>query len=98
MSFVDELLGITRTALAEGLEGSTVSVKTNYTPEIKFRTDGEGSNILGVRAGLIIRNRNGRILETVGDPAPTDPLKFGALVLSVSLVGFVLIRGLRKRL
>ncbi len=98
MSFIDDLLGIGREALRDGLSGSTVSVKTNYGPEFRIKTEGEsGSDLLGIRAGLIIRNRNGQVIETVGDPAPTDPLKFGALVIVVVGVGFVLFRGLLPR-
>lgn len=81
--------------------GVRVSVKTNLGPEIPvFNGTGQGGGIaraLGLEAGVIVRDRNGRVIATHGDPPPTEPLKVAALLALVSLLSFVLIRGVIPR-
>jgi hypothetical protein len=87
-----------------------VSVKTNYGPEFEVAqvslggsgaqspssSTGGISGILGVKAAVIVRDAQGRVVANFGDPPPTDPVRvalaLGAAVLVLVLIG----RGLRR--
>ncbi len=96
--YAAELLSLGR----EYATGGSVQVhlKTNLGPAIPIYTGTSSEpsilDTLGLRAGLIVTDRNGKPVTTYGDPAPTDPLLFGLLVLSgLSLAG-LLLRGVWK--
>jgi hypothetical protein len=96
--FLQGLLGIARDTVGR----LDVSIKTNYGPEIPIPTSSDGqppglfTRLIGFRGGIIIRNSRGEIIETVGDPAPTEPLRVAALIAVASLAGFALVRGIIK--
>ena len=79
-----------------------VSIKTNYGPEISIPTSSNGqppgliTQLIGFRGGIIIRNSRGEVIETIGDPAPTEPLRVAALLVVVGLAGFAFVRGVIK--
>lgn len=82
--------------------GVQVFVKTNYGPELPVYT-GAGTSqpgepgigdLLGIKAQVIIRNKAGKVIQTYGEPAPTEPLKVAVLLAVVALLGVVIVRGL----
>ena len=102
MSVLRDILEVGQEAITIGLENVTVELKTNYGPAIPIPTSSDGeasglvSSLIGLRGGLIIRNSRGEIIETVGDPAPTNPLRFAALLTVVGAGLFVVYRGIFK--
>ena len=97
-----DYLGDLQGLLTRYLEGGGLQayVKTNYGPEIPIYTggksDGGGSvvgDLIGVRAQLIIRDAKGKTIKTLGDPAPTDPVRVAVLLALLALLGFVVVRG-----
>ncbi len=74
-----------------------VAVKTNLGPELPI---GQGSGLadaLGIKAAVIVRDRQGRVVYTHGTPPETNPVLVGVLGAAVALAGFLLVRGLVKR-
>jgi hypothetical protein len=80
--------------------GVQVFVKTNYGPELPVYTgtDKTGqpgiADLLGLKAQVIVKNKSGKIIQTYGEPAPTEPLKVAAVLAVVALLGVVIVRGL----
>lgn len=73
--------------------GVQVYVKTNYGPELPVYTgidqggDGPGlADVIGLKAQIIIKDKDGRVITKYGDPAPTEPLKAAALGLVVGTI------------
>lgn len=100
-----DYLGDLQGLLSGYLEGGglRVYVKTNYGPEIPIyaggKSDGGGSvvgDLVGVRAQVIVRDAKGKTIKTIGDPAPTDPIRVTVLLAILGLVGFVVVRGVIK--
>ena len=95
-SVAEELIGIAGDYVRGG--GVRVSVKTNFGPELPVYDSGGAAGggiagVLGFKAGVIVRSKDGAVLATYGDPPPTEPLKVVALLALLALLGFVLIRG-----
>lgn len=96
MSLVRELVGLAGDAIAAG---TSVSVKTNLGPELTIG-QGEGGLLrsLGIRAVVIVRDRNGRELGTIGgEPPETDLLLAAAIAGAAALLVAFLARGVLKR-
>ncbi len=85
-------------ALGEFAAGAiVVGVKTNLGPELEL---GQGSGLaraLGIQAAVIVRDRQGRVLFTHGEPPATNLLLAATLVAAAALLGFFLVRGVVKR-
>ena len=90
--------------LLNSLTGGDVRVfaKTNLGPFIPVYT-GSDENAppsllerLGVKSGLVIVNRKGETLYTIGEPAATDPIRSLIFWLLVALVLSILLRGIFK--
>lgn len=96
-NLLGEVSGIAADYVRTG--GVRVSVKTNLGPEIPVYSGsgGSGSNLLGIKAGVIVRNRDGGVIATYGDPPATDPIRVAMLVLVVTLLGIALVRGVLPR-
>ena len=84
-------------------KGYRVYLKTNLGPAVKVydaaAIDDGAPNLLeqfGFKQQIIIVDKSGAVVSTLGQPAPTDPLKsalVGALLVGVA---GVLLRGLIK--
>ena len=96
--FVAGLLDIARDTVGR----LDVSVKTNYGPEISIPTSSDGqppgliTSLIGFRGGVIIRNSRGEVIETIGDPAPTEPLRVAIMLAFLSVVGFSVVTVIRR--
>jgi hypothetical protein len=92
-----DLLGIAREAVSSG--GVRVYVKTNLGPEVRVSgSDGRGlADALGIRAAVVVRDRDGRKIAGYGEYPATDPLRAGALWGAVALAVYLLLRGVLKR-
>jgi hypothetical protein len=95
--FVGELGALASDVLQSG--GVQVAIKTNLGPEFRVGEGGGGglARALGIKAAVIVRDRNGRQLFTHGEPPATNWLLAGALGSVLVLLGFLLVRGLVKR-
>lgn len=93
--YLGELGDLAGQALRSG--GVQVAVKTNLGPEFRV---GEGAGLtraLGVKAAVIVRDRQGHLLFTHGDPPPTNYALLAVLAAAAALAGFFLVRGVVKR-
>lgn len=94
---------------ALGLDGISVAVKTNYGPAVTVYRDeppdGTGGEpgdrgvleeLLGFKAALIVRDRDGRTIYTSGDVPATEPARVAAVIVLVAVLAFVLTRGVLK--
>lgn len=100
VSFLDELAGelgsVAREAVASG--GVRVFVKTNLGPELAVTGGGSGLfDALGIKAGVIVRDKHGNTLASHGGYPATDPLKVALLVAVAGALGFILLRGVLRR-
>ena len=74
----------------------TATVETNLLPAVKVY-GGEGSSgpgilrALGIRAGVVVRHADGRVLARVGDPAPFQLWRL-ALLLGAAVAVVVVVR------
>ncbi len=63
-----------------------LSIKTNLGPELPVY-DGDSAGglvgLLGIKAGVIVRAKDGSVITTYGDPPPTDPIKVALLARGV---------------
>lgn len=99
--YLGDLLGLASSYVEQG--GMQVFVKTNYGPEIPIYTGSSGesqggavSDLIGVKAQVIIRDAKGKTVKTIGQAAPTDPVRVAFLVALLGLIGFVVVRGVIK--
>ena len=96
--FLDDLRGLATEYVQSG--GVQVFVKTNYGPEIPVYTGADKSgqpgigDLLGVKAQVIVKKKSGKVVQTYGEPAPTEPLKVTAVLAVVAVLGIVIVRGL----
>jgi hypothetical protein len=104
---LDRALGLARDYVGDGVR---VSVKTNFGPELPVAraqlssgggAGGEGSpggisGLLGVKAAVIVRNKDGEILATYGEVPKTEPWRALVAILLVAGVGFLIVRGALK--
>lgn len=104
---VDGLLGLAGDYLRGGLR---VSVKTNYTPEIPvagvaLERGGSSSSsagrsllgeLLGVKAAVIVRNAQGAVVTTIGEPPATSAWRAALALGLLAGVCFLLVRGALK--
>jgi hypothetical protein len=81
--------------LGDVLSGDiTATLETNLSPPVKVYS-GEGASggglldAIGVRAGVVVRSMDGKVLARLGDPVPFEPLR-AALVLA-GVVGVVVL-------
>lgn len=93
--------------------GVRVSVKTNYGPELPiFSGSAEGGSgssgggrggfglgkLIGFKAAVIVRNRDGHVIATYGGTPPaTEPVRLVGLLVVLGAIGFVLVRGVWPR-
>lgn len=77
-----------------------VYAKTNLGPYVPIYTGSKGDpgllSRLGVRGGLVVIGSQGQTLYTIGDPAPTDPIRSLIFWLLLAMVAVLLFRGLLK--
>lgn len=84
--------------------GVRVSIKTNLGPEIPVYSGDAGSSsggasiakLLGLRAGVIVRDARGGEIARLGDVAPTEPLKAVLAALVAAGLVFVIVRGVTR--
>lgn len=85
--------------------GLRVYIKTNYGPEVPLYTGkgpdepdsgpgigGAVADIVGFKAQVIIRDKNGKTLQTIGPDSPTDWGRVSVLLLLLAAGGFLIIR------
>lgn len=81
--------------------GVRVYVKTNLGPEVAVTGTGNAQrgllDLLGLKAAVVVRDRDGRRIAGYGDPPATDPFRVALLVTVAGALGFVLLRGVLKR-
>ena len=96
-SLAADLLGLAREAVTRG--GVRVYVKTNLGPEFPVSGGGGGGlgDLLGLKAGVVVRDKAGAKLASYGGYPATDPMRAAVLWGSVALVAFLLVRGVLKR-
>jgi hypothetical protein len=109
VKLLDDVLSIARGYVRGGVR---IGIKTNLGPEIPVASasfnagdggeGGEGgggggvAHLLGLRAAVVVRDAEGGVISTYGEPPKTDPVRaVVAAVLAAGLV-FVIIRGLTK--
>ena len=98
-SFLDELTEIAGEYVRQG--GVLAFVKTNLGPEIPIYSGtptGERGllDALGIQAALIIRNRDGRVLASYGDPPATNPFLVTAFAIGATVAVLVAVKVIRK--
>lgn len=82
--------------------GLRVSVKTNYGPEIPVysgKSSGGSSPVaalIGFKAQVIVRDAKGKVVQTMGDPVPTDWVRVLTASLLLSAIAIVVVRGVIK--
>lgn len=93
----ESVSALARDAVSSG--GVRVYVKTNFGPEFPVSGgDGPGlAELVGLKAGVVVRDRRGAKLASYGGYPPTDPARVALLLALAGLLGFVLIRGVFKR-
>lgn len=105
-ALLSQLLGVAGDFAGGALR---VFVKTNFGPEVEVGrvelggggssstgTPGGVSGLLGFKAGVILRDAQGRYVAKLGEPPATEPVRV-VLVLGVVLAAVLLIvRGLRR--
>jgi len=74
-----------------------VTVKTNLGPEFQVGEGGGATRALGLKAAVIVRDRQGRVLFTHGDPPPTNYALAALFVAALALMGYWMVRGVLKR-
>jgi hypothetical protein len=95
--FLDALAGVGSVLQGE----ARVTLESNVLPAVGL-LGGEGSSApgilksLGVRAGVVVRDLDGRVLARVGDPAPFEPLRAALLVAGVVGVVVLAVKLLRR--
>lgn len=104
MDFLDDVREQLTGAVTDYVQGGNVklSVKTNYGPEIPLYTGSDGgqaegggfADLVGIKAQIIVRDKDGKVITTYGEPAPTEPLKAAALGLAVGTLVWVLWRAI----
>lgn len=80
--------------------GLRVSVKTNLGPAIPVysgQRQGGLAAMLGLKAGVIVTDRNGKEVARYGAPPPTEPIKVILVAVLVGLLGLALVRGVLPR-
>lgn len=88
-------------ALVDYLTGGNIRAyaKTNLGPYIPIYTgdDQSGSpgilSRLGIRGGIIVTDAQGNTLQTIGDPAPTDPIRSLIFWLLLACIIVIFFRG-----
>ena len=93
-----DITGLARDFVSSG--GLRVSVKTNLGPEIPvFTGQGQGglAELIGFEAGVIVRDREGNLVTTYGNPPATDYVKAAILAGASLAIIVILIRGLRGK-
>ena len=95
MSWLGELGDIAGAALRSGVR---VSVKTNLGPEFQVASRDQGGVLraLGIKAAVIVRDRQGSVIVAHGEVPPTNWIRAGTLLAAAALAGFLLVRGLVK--
>lgn len=97
MPTLSDVLG--RAALNEARDlGLTVSVKTDVTPEVTV-FDANAPIATGpgfLQAGIVVRDRTGKVIASYGDYPPINWFKVAALGLALAALGLVLVRGVVK--
>lgn len=99
MAFGDQLLQLVDLGTAYAGDNVRAYIKTNLGPPIPIYTGASGDgggllDLLGIKAGLIVTDGQGRTLATYGEPAETDPVRAAVLLLALGVSVFVLSRGI----
>lgn len=102
MDFLDDVRERLTEAANDYVTGGNVklSVKTNYGPEVPLYSGSDGSeaggvaSMLGIKAQIIVRDKEGKVITTYGEPAPTEPTKAAALGMAAGVLVWILWRAL----
>lgn len=95
MDFLDDVREQLTGAVSDYVQGGNVNLflKTNFGPEVPLYTGSDGSesggglaDLVGLKAQIIIKDKNGKTITTYGEPAPTEPLKAAALGLAAGML------------
>lgn len=99
MTWLQDTLGEVGELAGQALRGGLkVSVKTNLGPELAVSGQGRGlAEALGIKAAVIVRDRDGRQLVTYGTPPATEPLRVALLAIIAGALGWLFIRGVLRR-
>lgn len=98
---VSELVGIgrdyVRSQVRVTLESNLAPPITVYSGGMQTSTGGAAGlgKILGIRAGVVVRNAAGQELARFGQPSKPDPLRMALALLAVGAVGVLLWRMIR---
>jgi hypothetical protein len=102
---LDNILGLAGDFAGGALR---VSVKTNLGPEFEVgavdlaggggsgSSSGGVSGLLGIRAAVILRDSQGRLVAKLGDPPATEPWRLLAAAGAALIVVLLIARGLRR--
>ena len=79
--------------------GPTVSVKTNFTPEITLYdsskpSDKKTNTNKFLKYSVIVRNKNGEILYQQGEYPETDKMKTAVIYTGLAIGTYIFLRGL----
>lgn len=79
--------------------GVQVWVKTNLGPPLRVAGGAGGglADALGLKAAVLVTDRQGRKLASYGTPPPTEPMRVALLIAVAGVLGFLLLRGGLKR-
>lgn len=93
---LQEVIG--RVAFDEARDrGLTVSIKTDLGPEVTvYDATKPPSNFNLVKFGVMIRDKDQKVIGGFGEYPATNWIKAGSLVLIVLAVGVAIARGMRK--
>lgn len=84
--------------------GVRVTLESNVLPPVTVYSGGSSSStggavglgkLLGIRAGIVVRNAQGKELARIGEPSSVEPLRLALLALAVAGAGYVVWRAVR---
>ena len=88
--------------LSTARAGVRVTLESNVTPAVTVfgGDEGQGSSpgalsVLGIRAGLVVRNARGDVLARIGEPSQFEPWRaalFALTITGVAILGVIVIR------
>lgn len=80
--------------------GLRAEIKTNLGPPVTiYNATPSGFSIadaLGIQAALVVRDANGNVLASYGDPPATDPVLVSALALAFLATAVLLYKLIRR--
>lgn len=76
-----------------------VAVKTNIAPELTIYRPSSGPSLLeflGIEYAIVVRDKQGRVVATYGEPPATDPVIAAAFAAVLVIGALAVVRVIRR--